>query len=442
MVRRKGLEHSGRRHAGLALFCAALSCGEGEAAPADRRAVVERPLDAGDGAAQGSEGAVGSGVQAFSGTLRFTLGALRGVSVEPAALVPTRVDGEAPSPVHLRFETEGLAGAEGRLGLLPPRGAAEQGVAFGEPGQGEDPRARWIDVTIDVDGEQRFELPPPGPEWHAPWAVIVLELRMGHRHLRVRSGPRSEMLSDGTRHIGGRAVLALVPVERQPTAVEAARVEPGTITLDGELDEAVWRMRPPARLLSSLDGEPDEALEAGLGGPTQVWFAWDEAQLYVAASLPDPDLYAPHRERDDPLYREEAFEVFWAADDSARRYLEHQVSARGVHFDARFPRYREGDEGWDGSWRSALSLDGALDPRGGDRGWRVELAFPWSELCAHTKISCPPKPGQVLRGNVFRLEKPDREAQHGLALSPTLAPDFHAWQNAARIILSDTPTDP
>ena len=160
-----------------------------------------------------------------------------------------------------------------------------------------------------------------------------------------------------------------------------------------------------------------------------------------AAEGPSPRVLvvAPeHRETHElvSFLRDEAFEVFFAASASGERYLEHQVSARGVHFDARFPRYREGDESWDGTWRSAIELDGELARRGGDRGWRVELAFPWAELCAHTEISCPPEAGQTLRSNVFRLDKPDRKGQVGLALSPTLAPDFHAWQNAAELVLA------
>ena len=32
-------------------------------------------------------------------------------------------------------------------------------------------------------------------------------------------------------------------------------------------------------------------------------------------------------------------------------------------------------------------------------------------------------------------DKPDRKQQVALALSPTLEPDFHAWANAAELVL-------
>lgn len=409
-------------HAGL--LSASLACVGSDATPPDRIAQVVEPF-----AEPGAEQA-----ERFMGTIRLPLASIDNREIGPAPLIPARVGVEGRE-VIVEFETTGLRGATARLGLLPPRAAARQEVAYDMRGQPDDPRSVWVEVSIEADGPQRFELPAPGPSWHAEWAVVALELRLGGSPLPVLAGPRSEMLSDQTRSPGARAILGVVPVERRPARVLAARVR-APITLDGVLDEDAWQAAP-ARLLDSRSGEPALAIDEQLGGPTQVWFAWDRDNLYVAGSLPDPDLYAPHRERDDPLYRDEAFEVFIAGDNSGARYLEHQVSARDVKFDAAFPKYREGDEGWDGSWRSAVALRGELERRGGDQGWTVELAFAWSELCEHTNISCMPSPGQELRVNVFRLDKPDRKRQVGLALSPTLDPDFHAWRNAAQLLLLD-----
>ncbi|PRQ05848.1 hypothetical protein ENSA5_01680 [Enhygromyxa salina] len=398
------------------------ACAGADAAPPDRRAEVVEPFeDEGEG-------------ERFLGEIALPLATIDGRRIGPTPLIPARI-GASGQAVIVEFETTGLRGAKGKLGLLPPRGAARQEVAHDMPGQPADPRSEWVEITIEDDGPQRFELPPPGPRWHAEWAVVALELSRGRTLLSAVEGPRSEMLSDQTRSPGGRLILGLVPVEPRPTRVEALGLSsPDAITLDGVLDEPAWAGRP-ARLVHSRTGEPSTELDARLGGPSEVWFAWDEAHLYVAGSLPDPDLYAKHRERDQPLYRDEAFEVFIAGDNSGARYLEHQVSARNVKFDARFPKYRAGDEAWNGGWRSAVALDGELERRGGDRGWTVELAFSWAELCAETTVSCPPAPGQELRINVFRLDKPDRKRQVGLALSPTLEPDFHAWGNAAELIL-------
>jgi hypothetical protein len=406
------------------VVCVSLACSASEAAPDDRVVEVAQPFEGEEAEGERFLGAIELG----SGSIDARrIGALDGPAIRPSRA------GKPGTGVFVEFESVGLSGVRGRLGLMPPRSAARQEVAFDMPGQPADPRSVWINIELGVDGPQRFELPPPGDDWHAPWAVVVLELRRGWSALPARSGPRSEMLSDETRATGGRVVLGVVAVERAPTRLQAwASASP--IVLDGVLDEPVWQ-RVGAALADSRTGEPASDTNARLGGPTRTWFAWDADHLYVAGSLPDFDLHAPHRERDDPLYRDEAFEVFLAGDNSGARYLEHQVSARGVMFDSRFAKYRKGDESWNGEWRSAVALDGDLDRRGYDRGWTVELAFAWTELCEHTKIECPPEPGQELRINVFRLDKPDREQQVGLALSPTLEPDFHAWANAAELEL-------
>ena len=167
-----------------------------------------------------------------------------------------------------------------------------------------------------------------------------------------------------------------------------------------------------------------------------MWFAWDAEYLYAAARIPDADLWTDYADQDDPLWKQEAFELFVAGGGDGSRYLEFQVSARGVTFDARFPRYRAGDEGWDSSWRTAVAVAGTVgEAVDRDRGWSTELAIPWTELCAETGLVCPPAAGMRLRVNAFRLERPDRRRTDALALSPTRAPDFHAWGNAAELEL-------
>ncbi|MCA9661729.1 MAG: carbohydrate-binding family 9-like protein [Myxococcales bacterium] len=199
---------------------------------------------------------------------------------------------------------------------------------------------------------------------------------------------------------------------------------------DGAIDD--WRGVRPMRV--TVKNRPGNHLPA----TASVWLAWDAANLYVAARLPDDDLFTEFTQQDDPLYRQEAFELFVAADGSGSRYLEYQVSARGVTFDARFPQYRRGDEAWDSRWRTAVAVDGTIDEPGDrDRGWTVEVALPWDELCAETALTCDPPPaaGARLRINAFRIERPGRKGMVGLALSPTLRPDFHAWENAAELEL-------
>jgi hypothetical protein len=334
-------------------------------------------------------------------------------------MVPDPITGTGPLKVELT--AQGLCG--GRLGLLPPRAAAHQEVFRDRPlDYGEDPREVWTELD-GGEGTLGVELALARP-FHPRRAVVVFEQACGGAPVPVVSGARGEALHRGVPLVGGRAILGTVEVAREPTHVVAAR---GAVDVDGRREEAVWA-GPGVELVTSLDGEPAR------GPTTRVWFAWDERALYVAAEIEDADVWTEHAEQDDPLYRQEAFEVFVAGANADDGYLEFQVSARNVTFDARFRSYREGDEAWDSAWATAVDVHGTVNERGDrDEGWTVEAAIPWSEICEHTGVACPVTAARQLRVNAFRLEKPDRKRQEGYALSPTLVPDFHAWKNAATL---------
>ncbi len=370
------------------------------------------------------------------GTIAFADGTQVGARRFAGAVVQVDV------PLEVRFPVAGLVdGTSLWVGIAAPRAAGRQEVAGQSRrlvGVTKDPRDRWVEASIAA-GEAVARLTVP-PDWHAPQVVWLVEPRRGDQAVRARSGPRLDR---------GPGVLAVQSVQTQPTQVRAVRVAAGAITVDGDIDEAVWAELPGQRLHHSLDGEPDPSATAvdvqatgtaalAPGRGTMVRWAWDDEFLYVAASLPDHDLWSEFTEHDDPLYHQEVFEVFVAATGEGTRYLEYQVSARGVGFDARFPRHRAGDIPWNSRMRAAVVAFGTVnDNRDRDLGWSVELALPWTELCSETAISCPPTVGMRFRVNAFRLERPDRRTVQALALSPTRVPDFHAWANAAELELSE-----
>jgi hypothetical protein len=407
----------------LVLACALAGC-------VDVATLAEPPLEP----TIWSEGADPADGLRFAGVLEFE----DGLVITERLASPAR-----PGPgerLRASARVTGLAaGTALWVGLRAPRAAGRQEVA-GQSRRAvevsDDPRDVWAEASVVGEVmEATLELPR---EWHAEHAVLVIEPRRGTSPVRARTGPRIDR---------GPGVFAVVPVATRPRQVIATQVGAGALTVDGRIEEAAWAERPALLLAGSLDGEPDpgataampgalgeDALQPGRG--TTLRLAWDPEFLYVAASLPDADLWTEYTAQDEPLYRQEAFEFFVAATGEGSRYLEYQVSARGVTFDARFPRYRAGEEAWDSSWRTAVAVWGTLDVGGDrDRGWSVEAAIPWTELCEHTELRCPPAPGMRLRVNAFRLERPDRKRSEALALSPTRAPDFHAWANAAELEL-------
>ncbi len=370
------------------------------------------------------------GAAAMAGDIDFADGAVIGARVfAPATARPG-------AALHVQFSARGIGARALWVGLRAPRAAGHQEVV----GQSRrsidvvvDARDRWVEASVTDDlASATIEVPAA---WHAMHAVVLVELRDGARRTYPRTGPRLDR---------GAGVLGVVPVATRPTAIVAPRAM--DVTIDGVIEEATWA-RPAMVLGQSLDGEPDpaataidlaalgdDALVAGRG--TTVRVAWDPEFLYVAASLPDADMWTEYGAQDDPLYKQEAFELFVAAGGDGTRYLEYEVSARGVTFDARFARYRAGDEAWDSAWRTAVAVRGTVNDAGDrDLGWSTELAIPWTELCSETALVCPPAPGMRLRINAFRLERPDRKRTDASALSPTRAPDFHAWANAAELEL-------
>lgn len=339
-----------------------------------------------------------------------------------AITVPDAV--EPGQPLRLALRVQGPAeGLRARVTVWPPRAGARQ-VARGGVGAPPvelplDARARVHEAPL-VAGEQTLELLVPDP-WFPPQLLVTLELLAGERRIPARTGPRRE---------DGVAMLALVDVSARPPTIVAAPM-PAPPTLDGRPDEPGWAAAEPWPLVHSLDGEPYP------DRPGTVRLAWDATALYVAAEITDPDVWSEYARRDDPLWNQEVFELFVFGDAERRGYLELQVSPRGTVFDATFARYRKGDEAWNGRWQAAVDLRGTLDERRDrDEGWSAELAIPWAEICEHTETSCPPAPGQTLRINAFRFERPQgpKDAPPppvGLALAPPRVPDFHAPELSA-----------
>ena len=247
-----------------------------------------------------------------------------------------------PGAVSLEF----TASASGvyEVSIVPPRAASRQ-VARGGPDAPPwsvppDPRIRRTQLRVAQAGPVSVALERV-PPWHPKTAIITVVRIVGGRRLRVVSGPRRD---------DGAGILAVLSVASQPTRVQGRRVA-GAPVIDGRLDEPVWEAASWTDLHGSLDGEPvrlgaTREDEPALP-PTQVAFGWDEVALYVAARLPDSDIRGTFLEDDDPIWKEEVFEVFVFGDDRRARYVELQVSPRGVRFDARFEVYRKGDEAWD-----------------------------------------------------------------------------------------------
>jgi cellulose/xylan binding protein with CBM9 domain len=169
--------------------------------------------------------------------------------------------------------------------------------------------------------------------------------------------------------------------------------------------------------------------------PTAVRLAWDEAALHVRFECADRDAWGTFTRRDDPLYQEEAVEVFLApgAADPAR-YFEFEVSPRGTLFDAVVdnPDANRATMRTDPAW-DCPGLGWAAGPGAAEEDWWATLAIPWRALLATPEAPLP----LFWRANFYRIERPRDGAPEFSAWSPTLtAPaDFHKPARFGRLSL-------
>jgi hypothetical protein len=206
-----------------------------------------------------------------------------------------------------------------------------------------------------------------------------------------------------------RLVLALCALAAighcQPPNRYTCRRAPTPIRVDGRLDDAAWATAPWTTDFVDIqgDGHPRPRFR------TRVKMLWDDRFLYVAAELQEPHVWATLTEHDAVIFHDNDFEVFLNPSGDGRNYFEFEINALNTGWDLFLPKpYREGGTA-DNSWeipglRTAVHVDGTLnDPRDHDRGWTVEIAFPWSAFALRAPVQRP-TPGDEWRINFSRVE--------------------------------------
>lgn len=162
------------------------------------------------------------------------------------------------------------------------------------------------------------------------------------------------------RHTGGVA----------PQVVPAARIDRSP-TLDGRLEDPVWRTAEPIAGLRQRDPEEGRAVTES----TEVRVVYDGAALYVGARLFDRDAGAVARRlaRRDVETPSDEFRIMLDSYHDHRTTFLFAVSPAGVQRDA-----VAGDDGddfdpsWDPVWQTATTVDSL--------GWTVEIRIPFTQL--------------------------------------------------------------
>lgn len=176
--------------------------------------------------------------------------------------------------------------------------------------------------------------------------------------------------------------------------------------VDGKLDEVSWGNAPWTAYFVDIEGE----LKPKPRFKTRAKMLWDDDYFYVAAEMEEPDVWATLVQRDAVIFHDNDFEVFIDPDGDTHEYYEFEMNAFNTVWDLFLVKpYRDGGPAivaWDiAGLKTAVDVQGTLNQPGNvDRGWSVEVAFPWHVLreCAHRPT--PPKDGDQWRVNFSRVE--------------------------------------
>jgi Carbohydrate family 9 binding domain-like len=180
----------------------------------------------------------------------------------------------------------------------------------------------------------------------------------------------------------------------------------GPIKVDGRLDEAAWQQVPWTDAFVDIEGD----VKPRPRFRTRVKMLWDDQYFYVGADLEEPHVWGTLTEHDSVIFQDNDFEVFIDPNGDNHEYYEFEINALNTGWDLLLPRpYKDGGKAVN-SWeipglKTGVYVDGTLnDPRDTDRGWRVEIAFPWKVLGELAYQPAPPKDGDQWRVNFSRVE--------------------------------------
>jgi hypothetical protein len=153
-----------------------------------------------------------------------------------------------------------------------------------------------------------------------------------------------------------------------PVSVEVIRTS-DIITIDGNLSEPIWQR---AGITAFRQRDPDEGKPAT--EQTEVWLAYDEQAVYVAARLYDrsPDSIVVRLVRRDGEVNSDDFAVFFDSYHDRRSGNYFGLNAAGTQYDGVLYNDDWDDNTWDGVWEGKVQID--------EKGWTAEMRIPYSQL--------------------------------------------------------------
>jgi hypothetical protein len=180
----------------------------------------------------------------------------------------------------------------------------------------------------------------------------------------------------------------------------------GPLKIDGKLDEPSWQAVPWTDDFVDIEGDARPRPRFR----TRAKMLWDDRYFYIGAELQEPHVWATLTQHDAVIFNDNDFEVFIDPNGDSHEYYEFEINALNTGWDLLLPKpYKDGGHALD-SWeipglKTAVFVDGTLNqPADTDRGWSVEIAFPWKVLGELAYQAAPPRDGDHWRVNFSRVE--------------------------------------
>ena len=142
-----------------------------------------------------------------------------------------------------------------------------------------------------------------------------------------------------------------------------------SITIDGILSETVWQREGFSSFVQRNPSEGASPTER-----TEVWVAYDDAALYVAARMEDsaPDSIEKRLARKDNMILADAMTFFIDGYHDKRSGFYFGLNAAGTMYDGVLYNDDWDDDSWDGIWEGKAHTD--------QKGWTVEMRIPYSQF--------------------------------------------------------------
>ena len=151
------------------------------------------------------------------------------------------------------------------------------------------------------------------------------------------------------------------------------------VVVDGVLDEPAWQAPPaPVRFV-----QYDPVEGAAPSESTDVWVAFDDEALYVAARCHDsrPDSMIAQLARRDVEVASDRFDLCLDPYHDGRSGYFFGVNAAGVLYDGTLFNDVQSDGAWDAVWECRVRREGGARGTGAGAGaWTLEMRVPFSQL--------------------------------------------------------------